>query len=87
MKLSLINEIIINQSEILNILNKDDNDDIEIDLTFEEHALILHYLINYFDKINSQTFNVISKIKYLLLPIDKFVNNYIIFGKYKDKLI
>ena len=83
MKLSKINEIIINKSEVL----LKENDDIEIDLTFEEYVLILDYLLDSFDKIKLESFNVIPKIKYLLLPINKFVNNYIIFGKYEDKLI
>ncbi len=87
MKLSKISKIIINQSEVLNILNKNDNDDIDIDLTVEEHDLILNYLLNSFDKITNEIFNILGKIKYLLLPIDKFINNYIIFGKHKKKLI
>jgi hypothetical protein len=87
MKLRLIDQTIINQSKVLKILNKDDTDNIDINLTFEEHNLILDYLNNSFDKIKLDTFNIIQKIKYFLLPIDKFINNYIIFGKYEDKLI
>ena len=85
MKLTLIDKIIINKSDVLNMLNI--NDDVEIDLTVKEHDLILNYLTNPFDKISFETCNIISKIKYLLLSINKFINNYIIFGKYKNKLI
>jgi hypothetical protein len=80
MELTLINKEIINKSDVLNILSIND-------LTIEKYYLILNYLLNSFDKILPETFNIIPTIKYLLFPIDKFVNNYIIFGKNKDKLI